>query len=238
MKPKGGHRNGKFFYTCDPLHCRRCVTLSSYEVWFPHRKALMWQTTAFMALLSVLDHVCEHSEVLQVHDVILVFLEALNIVYCGGLLGMKDNLQINVTGKYYLMCAPQSLWQSTIYWMTSTHWHHKIHYCSQLHCKFNAVQYDFFFPVYDVCWDFVIGQCSWGYTSAMCTGLSCNTAPSDYSHFLKYMVKLKNKYFCEDMGSGHSSTCVAGGLIQMLYIAKLHLRFPSNLKRSETFFSS
>lgn len=96
----------------------------------------------------------------------------------------------------------------------------------------------FFFPVYDVCWDFVIGQCSWGYTSAMCTGLSCNTAPSDYSHFLKYMVKFKNKYFCEDMGSGHSSTRVAGGLIQMLYIAKLHLRFPSNLKRSETFFSS
>lgn len=95
-----------------------------------------------------------------------------------------------------------------------------------------------FFPVYDVCWDFVIGQCSWGYTSAMCTGLSCNTAPSDYSHFLKYMVKFKNKYFCEDMGSGHSSTRVAGGLIQMLYIAKLHLRFPSNLKRSETFFSS
>lgn len=96
----------------------------------------------------------------------------------------------------------------------------------------------FFFPVYDVCWDFVIEQCSWGYTSAMCTGLSCNTAPSDYSHFLKYMVKFKNKYFCEDMGSGHSSTRVAGGLIQMLYIAKLHLRFPSNLKRSETFFSS
>ena len=69
-----------------------------------------------MAQLRVLDHVCEHTDVLQVTDVIFEFLEVLHIVYCDRhLLRMKGNLQRNVTGKYYLIFAPQSLWQSTIY---------------------------------------------------------------------------------------------------------------------------
>lgn len=50
-------------------------------------------------------------------------LEVRHIVYGDiwyELSGMKDNLQRNVTGKYYLIVALQHCWHSTIYWHPPT----------------------------------------------------------------------------------------------------------------------